>query len=533
MFEDDKPAPEPPLPNPNGLPTPEDLRRCVAWLEAIIADRGLLSEVPADLRKSLLIAAGRVSRPLSRDERKLSKAFRRGERKKRLTADRQAVGTAEIRAAREAAVFVPPQQKALPSGAPGEPARELVTPRDCYICKQPYRSLHFFYDSMCPACAEFNYAKRFFSVSMEGRVALVTGARVKIGYQTALKLLRAGAYVVATTRFPHDAARRYAQESDFTAWQSRLQIHGLDLRHSPSVELFTRYLFSSLGRLDVLINNACQTVRRPPGFYAHLLGIETQHLHELPAATQPLVQAHHKLKAALGQPQQAQLSGGAPADPAGLALWHGAASQGTAAGLRESARLALVPYAYEDAARREDLFPQGRTDADEQQLDLRTQNSWRLTLAEVPTPELLEVHLVNAVAPFILCSRLKPLLLQNRSRARYIVNVSAMEGIFSRGTKTDRHPHTNMAKAALNMLTCTSARDYQRDGIYMTAVDTGWVTDEDPAAIAQRKREEHDFQPPLDVMDGAARVLDPVFSGEASGQPAWGVFLKDYRPANW
>jgi len=533
MLEDPKSAPEG-LPAPSAKPpTPDDLRRCVGWLEAIVADRGLLSELPTNLRKALLIAAGRVSRPLSRDERKLAKAFRRSERKIRLAADRHAVGSAEIRATREAAIFVPPQEKALPSGTPAESVRKLVTPRDCYVCKQPYRNLHFFYDSMCPACAEFNYAKRFFSVPMEGRVALVTGARVKIGYQTALKLLRAGAHVVATTRFPHDAARRYAQEPDFAAWQSRLQIHGLDLRHSPSVELFTRYLSSSLGRLDVLINNACQTVRRPPGFYAHLLDIETQHLHELPAATQPLLKAHHALKTALGRPQEAQLPGGAPADPAGLALWHGAESQGTAVGLRESARLALVPYAYEDAARREDLFPQGRTDADEQQLDLRTQNSWRLTLAEVPTPELLEVHLVNAVAPFILCGRLKPLLLRDRGRARYIVNVSAMEGIFSRGTKTDRHPHTNMAKAALNMLTCTSARDYRHDGIYMTAVDTGWVTDEDPAAIAQRKREEHDFQPPLDIVDGAARVLDPVFSGEASGQPAWGVFLKDYRPANW
>ena len=71
-----------------------------------------------------------------------------------------------------------------------------------------------------------------------------------------------------------------------------------------------------------------------------------------------------------------------------------------------------------------------------------------------------------------------------------------MEGIFSRGTKTDRHPHTNMAKAALNMMTLTSARDYVRDGIHMNAVDTGWVTDEDPALHATRKRDELDFQPP-------------------------------------
>src|SRR6185436_11264890 len=205
--------------------------------------------------------------------------------------------------------------------------------------------------------------------------------------------------------------------------------------------------------------------------------------------------AHHELKSALGQPALSQRQDDPGVDPAGMALWHGAGVQGAAVGLCESARLSLVPYAYEDAARRSDLFPEGQTDADRQQVDLRARNSWRFTLSEVPTPELLEVHLVNAVAPFILCSRLKPLMLKDRSRARYIVNVSAMEGIFSRGTKTERHPHTNMAKAALNMLTCTSARECQREGIYMTAVDTGWVTDEDPAAIAQRKREDLDFQP--------------------------------------
>jgi len=515
--------------------SPEDLRRCVELLEALVADRSLLAEIPEDLRTALLMAAGRVSRPLARDGRKLSKALRRRDRRLRQKKDRQAVGAAEIRAARDAAVFVPQARKALPYAPDARPAAEpeLETPRACYVCKADYRQVHFFYDSMCPACAEFNYAKRFFSVPLEGRVALVTGARVKIGFQTALKLLRAGARVVVTTRFPHDAARRYAQEADFADWRERLRIHGLDLRHSPSVELFARYLTKELGRLDILINNACQTVRRPPGFYAHLLEFESQGWLELAEEFRPLVHAHHELKAALGTPAAPQLEHSAQDDPAGLSAWHGAGARGSAAGLCESARLALVPYAYEDAARRADLFPAGRTDADQQQVDLRKQNSWRLNLAEVPTPELLEVHLVNAVAPFILCGKLKPLMLKDRSRARYIVNVSAMEGIFSRGTKTARHPHTNMAKAALNMLTRTSAREYERGGIYMTAVDTGWVTDEDPAAIAQRKREELDFQPPLDIVDGAARVLDPVFSGESTGQPAWGVFLKDYKPAAW
>ena len=129
-----------------------------------------------------------------------------------------------------------------------------------------------------------------------------------------------------------------------------------------------------------------------------------------------------------------------------------------------------------------ELFPEGRLDQDLQQVDLRGRNSWRLLLAEVSTVELLETQLVNAVAPFVLNARLKSLLLRTPERDKHIVNVSAVEGQFYRRYKTTRHPHTNMAKAALNMMTRTSAADYHADGIHMNSVDTGWVTDEDPVA---------------------------------------------------
>ncbi len=509
----------------------DEVRVCTALLEAIVADRALLADVPAPERQALILAAGRASRPARHEATRLVKEFRRRKKRQVQDDDRETRATAGIRAARQAPVFVPPAPAriaARPQGGPEPDGPTLRKPKSCYVCKTDFTRLHFFYDALCPDCAAFNYDKRFQSAPLDGRVAVITGARVKIGFQTALKVLRAGGEVIATTRFPHDAAQRYARESDFAEWKDRLQIHGLDLRHSPSVEIFARYLERSLGRLDILVNNACQTVRRPPAFYSHLLDFEARAHSDLPTELQPLLHAH--------QACLSVLSGAPPlphrdaADATGLDVWHGG---GSGIGLLASAALSQVSYVYDDATRRVDLFPEGTLDVDLQQVDLRTRNTWRLTLAEVATPEMLEVHLINAVAPFILCSKLKPLMARDRTGDKHIVNVSAMEGIFSRGTKTDRHPHTNMAKAALNMMTLTSARDYVQDGIHMNAVDTGWVTDEDPAMHATRKRDELDFQPPLDIVDGAARICDPFFFGLLTGVHVWGRFLKDYKPSAW
>jgi NAD(P)-dependent dehydrogenase (short-subunit alcohol dehydrogenase family) len=337
-----------------------------------------------------------------------------------------------------------------------------------------------------------------------------------------LKLLRAGAHVVVTTRFPVDAAERYSQEQDFPAFRDRLQIHGLDLRHTPSVELFTRYLLERLPRLDYILNNACQTVRRPAGFFHHLLTREAAPLSTLPEPCRSVLASHAELRHAIEISHSHER--GALVD---------ASTRGThGVGLLQSAALSQRRYLDEDFRGGEDLFPAGRFDEDRQQLDLREINSWRLRLHEVETPELLEVHLVNAIAPYILNARLKPLMLRTPGPHKHIVNVSAMEGQFYRTTKTDKHPHTNMAKAALNMMTRTSAPDFVKDGIHMNAVDTGWVSDEDPAVHAARKAE-LGFAPPLDIIDGAARIVDPIFVGQLTGTHVWGQFLKDYKPAPW
>ena len=507
--------------------SPEELARCIEILEQLVEDRTGLITMSGEARVALLIAAGRLSRPTRHEGIRENKAFRRYSKKVARDDDRALRAETAIRVARLSAIYEPPPQ--LPGQTATAEVRELKNPRGCYVCKAEYRRLHFFYDSMCEACAEFNYKKRFQTASLVGKTALITGARLKIGFQAALMMLRAGARVIVTTRFPRDAAQRFARELDFEAFGDRLQIHGLDLRHCSSVELFTRFLNQTLDRLDIVINNAAQTVRRPPGFYEHMLQLELGPLSAVDPLAQRLLQDHEACKLALSTPLAQPLALGV-GDALGIAQ---RASSSAGQGISRSAALSQIPLGYDETMDSDALFPKGRVDADLQQVDLRVMNSWRMALADVPAPEMLEVQLVNSVAPFILCSKLKGLMMRVPSRDKHIVNVSAMEGQFSRYTKTDKHPHTNMAKAALNMMTFTSAPDYAEHGIFMNAVDTGWVTDEDPLHHAERKQRDADFQPPLDIVDGAARICDPFFSGLSTGEHVFGKFLKDYKTVPW
>jgi len=504
----------------------EEIKNCITLLADLANDTDQLANLPEEQRIALLKVTGELSRPDRAERKKRNTAAKKSQSLARLEKNRRARNTTGIRNARLDATFTAPAQRALPSSESEQNNQKLNTPRNCYICKEEYTQLHFFYDTMCKKCGDLNYQKRFQTASLHGQVALITGARLKIGYQATLMMLRTGATVIATTRFPVDAALRYSKEEGHAVWGDRLHIHGLDLRHIPSVELFASYVAQQYGRLDLLINNAAQTVRRPAGFYAHLLENEKKDAHELPKEAQKFLKDHQACKK--------QIQSCCPTtnekDVALPLAWH---NQNPGIGLRESARLSQIPYTHEDTLAPEALFPTGKLDADLQQVDLRKTNSWRLRLGEIPTTEMLEVQLVNSVAPFVLCNRLVSLMRREYTGQKHIVNVTAMEGKFFRFRKDDRHPHTNMAKAALNMMTHTSAEDLARDGIYMNAVDTGWVTDEDPVELSQYKQNVHDFQPPLDIVDGAARVCDPFFDGIQTGKHWCGKFLKDYFPIDW
>jgi NAD(P)-dependent dehydrogenase (short-subunit alcohol dehydrogenase family) len=484
-------------------PSKEELAQCARTLEALAELPEAFSSKDLPLRAvragaNRLIEALRENSSAQRSLRR--KESSRRDRINRVQHDRTLAAETQIRALRTEGK----------EPVPAEP-RAMLGSRRCYVCKAAFQSMHFFYDYLCSGCAEINYAKRSQTANVRGSVAVVTGGRIKIGYHASLKLLRGGARVIVTTRFPCDAAERFGRESDFEAWRDRLEIHGLDLRHLAAVQRFSRTVSRDHGRLDILINNAAQTVRRPAAWYEDLVAKEVRGPEGLPQllATTISRHSHHAPDALPSSEPSAQPS--SHALPA-LRTQH-----------------ALLD---EDVAHDPLLFPSAPAATESYRLDKRQANSWTHRLGRFHLLEFVEVQYVNVFAPFMLVNELLPLM-ERTSASRFVVNVSAMEGKFTYSQKRSSHPHTNMAKAALNMLCRTVGAELAERGIYMTSVDPGWVTNEQPHQVKERMQLDHGFEPPLDETDGASRVLDPVFSMLNGGPKLFGCFLKDYRTTDW
>ncbi|MBF4469831.1 SDR family oxidoreductase [Flavobacterium sp. HJJ] len=360
---------------------------------------------------------------------------------------------------------------------------ELNLPKNCYACNRSYKLAHSFYTRLCPECAEENYEKRFQNIDLVGRNVILTGGRVKVGFATALKLVRNKANVVLTTRFPALALEQFKQENDFEQWKDSLIIYGLDLRNLNAINEFISFYKSKFDTLDILINNAAQTIKYPNEYY------------------RPLIRKEGKLLVKFSQNTKL-ISNKTPVASEVKALEYGYV---------EKTEIALSRFG--------------------QPVDNREKTSWNSTLEEISMYELVEVNLINQIAPYFLIKELKPLFLNSKFKECFIINVTSSEGIFSYTNKTIFHPHTNMTKAALNMMTLTSAKEFAIDSIFMTSVDVGWISTGAKESL-RKKQFEEGYIPPLDSVDGASRIFDPIVQG-INGKSIFGVLLKNYKISSW
>ena len=410
--------------------------------------------------------------------------------------------------------------------------KQKVVFKNCYICKERLvlENIHKFYGNLCKKCGEYNYSFRTMKLDFSGRIAIVTGGRVKIGYYIATKLLSYGAKVLITSRFPKDTLFKYQQDPDYEKWKNNLVIYPIDFRIFESTIKFVDFINENFPHVDILINNAAQTIRRTTSYYRYLLPTETKDLN--PEDEKKVIKNDYINL-------QKQLKEGEKSKNTKKEIENSLISLVNNKNPEYKEILPLSVIASQIRIMEEKEQPHVTVmGGDGQPYDFSGgKNSWNFEFDEIPFQEFTEVQIINAWTPYYLCVKLKPLMMQSPFPDKYIVNVTSVEGIFNH-FKRSSHVHTNMAKAALNMFTRTCGSYLKDIGIYMTCVDTGWVSpmNEMNSLLDKNKKKSYESEfvnIPLDELDGAMRVLHPIIEGIKNKNYLFGILLKDYIKSPW
>ena len=420
--------------------------------------------------------------------------------------------------------------------------------KSCYICKQRLGldNINKFYGTLCNKCGDYNYSFRTMELDFKGRIAIVTGGRVKIGYYIVKKLLSYGCKVITTSRFPNDALSRFKEDPDYDIFKNNLIIYPIDFRIFQSTVKFVNYIKDNCSHIDFLINNAAQTVRRNTEYYEYLLPIELKKLNK-EDDNKIIKNDYLELKKNISEDLIKEES---------FELSDDQKNEMTKKYERREILNSLAALIKNKDPENEEILPlsviasqikimeekeQSKIyimGGDGQPYDFtKGKNSWNLELDEISFQEFTEVQIINAWTPYYLCAKLKPMMMKSPFQDKYIVNVTAVEGIFNHFKRTT-HVHTNMAKAALNMLTRTCGKYLEKDKIYMTCVDTGWVShmNEMTKVIEGENKDYSENEManvPLDELDGAMRVLHPIIEGIKNKNYMYGILLKDYVKSKW
>ena len=385
----------------------------------------------------------------------------------------------------------------------------------CYICSENYDEIHHFYHKLCKICGDFNEQKRNQLFDLTGKIALVTGGRVKIGYQVCIQLLRNKCSVIATTRFPKDAIKRFSEEKDFDEWKDRILVYGIDFRNISKVYEFCNFLKERFNRLDIIINNAAQSIRRDFAYFSHLKEFEEKDFEENDPKKNILLNSSNELNnfplQFLNQEKQTEVKNQKSI------MKH--------ENQDKSHELSLVPLLKSENYLDISKFPEQVLDINKQQVDLSNRNSWVKQIDEIEFTEFVEAQFINSWSPYILISELKSIFKENFiEQKKFIINVTSSEGRFNLENKTSAHPHTNMSKAALNMITRTCGAHFEKFNVYMNSVDTGWISEMKPKGFLLNR------DLPLDEIDGAMRIIDPIFSGlKNKDYNVHSALFKDYK----